>query len=267
MPSHHRRPTPHIGDRRTTGRPRTHRSLNPEDSAISQEATSMALAPFAAWRPIPSATDPKIVPIGVILHVDGGNARSLYHWFNGPSGGIESHFHVDRDGHVEQYRDTGQEADANYKGNSFVLDVDLPEMGIRKGTRVGFISVETQGYASGEWTGAQLDAIKQVLTFAHDEHRVPLVVTPAWNRPGVGYHVMWGAPGAWTNVSKTCPGPDRIDQFYDVIVPWMEDHMVSRHKPLDDGSTNTGVRKAFQRARQVGMYSEHTQPGNLVLAD
>lgn len=32
----------------------------------------MARAPFAAWRPIPSATDPKIVPIGVILHVDAG---------------------------------------------------------------------------------------------------------------------------------------------------------------------------------------------------
>ena len=30
----------------------------------------MARAPFAYWRPIPSATDPKIVPIGVILHVD-----------------------------------------------------------------------------------------------------------------------------------------------------------------------------------------------------
>src|SRR5690606_37281744 len=153
--------------------------ISTESSAISQEAAPMARAPFASGRPIPSKTDLKIVPIGVILHVDGGNARSLYHWFNGPSGGIESHFHVDRDGHVEQYRDTEQEADANYKGNSFILDVDLPEMGIRKGTRVGFISVETQGYASGEWTGAQLDAIKRILTFAHDEHRIPLKVTPA----------------------------------------------------------------------------------------
>src|SRR5690606_6468596 len=163
MPSHHRRPTPHIGDRRTTGRPRTHRSLNPESSAISQEARSMARAPFAYWRPIPSKTDPVIEPIGVILHVDGGNARSLYHWFNGPSGGIESHFHVDRDGHVEQYRDTGQEADANYLGNSF----------FRNGKRVGFISVETQGYAHGEWTDAQLESIKRILTWVADTH--PLV--------------------------------------------------------------------------------------------
>jgi len=219
----------------------------------------MARAPFAYWRPIPSKTDPVIEPIGVILHVDGGNARSLYHWFNGPSGGIESHFHVDRDGHTEQYRDTNQEADANYLGNSF----------FRNGKRVGFISVETQGYAHGEWTDAQLESIKRILTWVADTHPlVELREAPAWNEPGVGYHVMWGAPGAWTNASgKVCPGPDRINQFYDVIVPWMEDHMVSRHKPLDDGSTNTGVRKAFQRARQVGMYSEHTQPGNLVLAD
>ena len=46
----------------------------------------MARAPFAAWRPIPSATDPKIVPIGVILHVDAGNAASLYEYFGGADG-------------------------------------------------------------------------------------------------------------------------------------------------------------------------------------
>ena len=82
----------------------------------------MARAPFAYWRPIPSKTDPKIVPIGVILHVDAGNAASLSEYFGGadgtgPSKGIESHFYIRRDGHVEQYRDTEQEADANYKGN------------------------------------------------------------------------------------------------------------------------------------------------------
>lgn len=172
------------------------------------------LCPFATHRIIPSATDPAIKPIGAILHVDAGNAASLYHWFNGPSKGIESHFHVRKDGHIEQYRDTEQEADANHKGNSF----------IRNGVRVGFISIETQGYASGEWTPEQLDSIKRLLVWAAESHPLfELRRVPGPYDPGVGYHSQWGAPGAWTSAAgKTCPGPDRIRQYEEIIVPWME---------------------------------------------
>lgn len=182
----------------------------------------MARFPKAVWRPIASATDPQITPIGVVLHVDAGNARSLFDWFNGPSKGIESHFHVAKDGYTEQYRDTEQEADANYHGNSFELG----------GKTVGFISVETQGYFDGVWTDAQLARIKEILVWARDTHGIPLEECQAWNDPGVGYHVMWGAPGAWTPVAgKTCPGPRRIDQFYNDIVPWMEGAEVKQAQP------------------------------------
>ena len=181
--------------------------------------------PDAVWRPIDiDSTDRHIEPIGVVLHVDAGNASTLWHWWQSAgSQGIESHFHVRKDGTFDQYRDTDIDADANRYGNAFTLDVDLPEMGLKAGTRVGFLSIETQGYASGEWTQEQLDTLKKLIVDLSEEHGFPIRVAPAWNRPGIGYHVMWGAPGAWTPVAgKVCPGPDRIKQFKDIIVPWME---------------------------------------------
>lgn len=185
----------------------------------------MALCPFARHRLIPpGSNDPSITAVGAVLHVDAGNAESLYAYFNGPSGGIESHFHIAKDGTIEQYRDTSREADANYRGNSWTSG----------GRRYGLISIETQGYGSGEWTSAQLASIKRLLAWLSDEHNFPLRVAPSWQGPGVGYHVMFGAPGPWTPVAKSCPGPDRIEQFNDDIVPWMSSGADPQEDELKD---------------------------------
>lgn len=173
----------------------------------------MAIYPGARARLIsPGSNDPQIIPIGVILHVDAGNSGSLYSYFANKSGGIESHFHIRKDGGVEQYRDTTYEADANYKGNSFR----------KNGRTYGFISVETQGLEMEEWNENQLREIKELLLWAHRIHGIPLRVCPAWDEAGIGYHIMFGSPGAWTNVSKSCPGPKRIKQFNSILVPWMK---------------------------------------------
>jgi len=173
----------------------------------------MAVYPGARYRPIaPGTNDPPIIVIGAILHVDAGNSKSLFGYFNGPSGGIESHFHVPKDQQVEQYRDTGYEADANLKANSFIKD----------GKRYGYISIETQGFGAGEWTPRQLDEIKKLLLWLSKTHGFPLVRCPAHMSPGVGYHVMFGAPGPWTPVAKDCPGRERVKQFNNILVPWMK---------------------------------------------
>lgn len=215
----------------------------------------MARVPYAEWLPVPGPNDPKIRPIGIILHVDAGDAKSLFHYFLGPSKGIESHFHVRKDGHIEQYRDTGQEADANHKANSF----------IRGGERLGFISIETQGLAGGTWTKAQLDSIKRLILDLSEIHDIPLRVCPGPFEPGVGYHTMWGAPGPWTPVSKSCPGPKRIDQFYNDIVPWMESMAISRYTEVDKGDS---VLKAdFDKKVKQGVFSKETKPGQIVVVD
>jgi hypothetical protein len=149
----------------------------------------------------PGPNDPPIKPRLAILHVAATEADSLYGWFNGPSGGIESHFYVKYDGSVEQYRDTAYQADANVMANDFA------------------VSIETQGLANGTWTDAQLATIKALLTWLHTTHGIPLVVPATWDGSGVGYHVLFEAQ--WDQRGASCPGPNRITQFKNVLVPWM----------------------------------------------
>jgi len=159
----------------------------------------------------PGTNDPSITPCGVVLHVRDGLGDSLHDFFDGPSGGIESHFYVRFDGTIEQYRSVWFEADAQLLGNSFMLG----------GKRVGFVSVETEGRGAGTWTAQQLTSIKAIILWVRSQAEFPLEPCPAWNKPGVGYHTMWGSPSPWTPVAKSCPGPDRIKQFHAVIEPWM----------------------------------------------
>lgn len=162
----------------------------------------MALYPTARHRLIPPGpNDPKIKPRVLILHVDAGNAASLYHWFNGPSGGVESHFHIPKVGQVEQYRDTDYEADANTEANPFA------------------ISVETQGYEFGVWNDHQLAEIKALILWANRVHGIPLKVVDRWDGSGIGFHTQF--PGRWDKRGASCPGPDRKRQFHEVIVPWL----------------------------------------------
>lgn len=159
----------------------------------------------------PGSTDPAIKPTVAILHVDAGNASSLYDLFkrNQTNGsGVEAHFFIKKDGTVEQYRSIYYQCDANLKANGFA------------------VSIETQGYAEGTWTVKQLATIKRLLVWLHQEAGIPLIKCTTWQGPGVGYHTQFGAPGAWTPVAKSCPGPDRIKQFERDIVPWMHQKQV-----------------------------------------
>ena len=184
----------------------------------------MALYPKAKYRPVVGlVNDPPIIPIGVILHTRVGTGPSLFDYFNGPSGGIESHFYLTFDGHWEQYRDTEREADANLHANSFIGS---------DGKRYGFLSIETEGFATDEWSPTQLAEIEAFLLWAHTTHGIPLRVCPAWNQAGIGYHTMWGAPGPWTPVAKDCPGAKRINQFNTVLVPWLKNPTVAEADDL-----------------------------------
>lgn len=141
----------------------------------------------------------------VVLHVADSNVDSLHDYFNGPSGGVESHFYVRKDGTLDQYRDTDWQADANLDANNFS------------------VSIETQGLAAGTWTDSQLVTIKELLLWLHEQHPgIPLIVCTAWDGHGIGYHVMWGSPSHWTPVAKSCPGPERIKQFENDITPWLQ---------------------------------------------
>lgn len=175
----------------------------------------MAWYPDAVRKVIsPGPNDPPVRIIGAVLHVDAGNSTSLFDYFNTKSGGVESHLFIPKAARVEQYRDTAFEADAQWQGNSWIDPAT--------GDRVGYLSIETQGYADGEWNQYQLDTIKKVLTWASVTHKFPLQVCKTPTSPGVGYHIMFGSPGPWTNVSKVCPGPNRVRQFENILAPWFK---------------------------------------------
>ena len=160
----------------------------------------------------PGSNDPAITPRLAILHVDAGNSESLFEYFRDRSGGVESHFFVKKTGEVEQYRSIYFQADANLDANNFA------------------VSIETQGFEAGEWTPAQLASIKRLLVWLRWTAKIPLRPCKAWDGDGVGYHVMFGAPGHWTPSAKTCPGPARIKQFNDVLVPWLATATIPRSR-------------------------------------
>lgn len=202
----------------------------------------MALYHAAVLRLIkPGANDPAINPIGAILHVDAGDAASLYYFFRDRSGGVESHFFVRKDGVVEQYRDTAVEADANLNGNSFW----------RNNVRYGYVSIETQGYGDGKWTPAQLVSIKALLLWLVETHGFPLQVCETPTDPGVGFHTLFGSPSEWTPVAKSCPGPARIEQFIDVLVPWMKANPASPILPMP------GLRRRLRRRLRSAKNEAH----------
>jgi len=187
----------------------------------------MARYPGAVYREVVGLSkDPPIRPIGIILHVSASNADSLYGWFNGPSGGVESHFHIPlKPGQVEQYRDTNREADANYKGNSW----------IEGNERLGFLSVETAGLGDGEWNDYQLRELEKLIRWASAAHKFPLRVTSGYHSPGIGYHVQFGAgegTNSWSNArGKVCPGPKRIAQIKNVLMPRLNSASEPPHPP------------------------------------
>lgn len=162
----------------------------------------MALYPPAIQKPVShGAEDPPIDARVLIFHIAVSNAASLFGWFNGRSGGIESHFYIRKSGAVEQYRDTDIQADANTDANGFA------------------ISVETQGMGPGTWNRAQLAAIKALIDWCHDVHGIPKTVPQSWDGSGVGFHVQF--PGRWDRRGATCPGVNRQRQYWDILVPWM----------------------------------------------
>lgn len=190
--------------------------------------------PGVLRKPIPQgANDPNIIPVGDIFHIAVSEAASLHDYFAERSGGIESTGYIRRDGTIEQYRPLNVECDANGDGNSWLAD----------GKRYGFNSWETQGMGDGQWTPQQITSIKRIILWKHQNHGVPLRVCPAWNAAGTGYHRLFNR---WNKNGHSCPGPDRVRQFNNVIVPWMKE--VGRPKPTPN---ITDVLTAKTRAERV----------------
>lgn len=168
----------------------------------------MAWCPFAVHRPLPeNNTEPRIVPKAVIAH-SAGSTGSLYgYWLNGTN--LESHFWISWRGKIEQYMDTERQADANGEANSFAISIET----------------DSTRYATEGWSKEQKDALIKLIDWCCDTHGIPREQMEDKTDPGLGWHIMFGAPGPWTPArGKVCPGPRRIVEFRQEIIPtvsWM----------------------------------------------
>lgn len=162
----------------------------------------MALCPFAVHRLIPeSYQQGRITPRLVILHTAVSGAESLEGYWNSPGIVLESHFYVSQWGTIYQYVDTNVRADANMNANDFA------------------ISVETWdgGNPNIPWTDAQIDALVRLTAWICDTHGIPKRVANGAYGNGVGWHNQYAAE--WAGGPRACPGPQRIPQVQNVIIP------------------------------------------------
>lgn len=167
----------------------------------------------AEWRPIKeNSTEPPITATQLIFHSAVTKADSLWGYFQRNDVMVESHLYVDERGTIEQYIDLDRQADANYQAN------------------VRAISVETWDNRDPNhipWNDAQMKALVDIALQVHRLKRVPLIMAPAWDKPGMGGHTRFPQ---WSNVrGKTCPGLARRAQVAVIL---------NRAKAIDEGSAS-----------------------------
>jgi hypothetical protein len=161
--------------------------------------------PGATWAPLPeSGTHGRHVKTQLIVHSTGtrASAAANLRYFADNKIAVESTFIVDLDGGCLQIMEAYERADANGDSNARAM------------------SVEMVGEAGDPFTPAQLERLYDIARWACTEHPIARRQIPAPTESGIGWHVMFGAPGPWTKVrGKECPGPKRIGQVRDQLIP------------------------------------------------
>lgn len=197
----------------------------------------MALCPFASWRRLPGS-EPAITPRTVIFHTMVGYLTSTDDYFrSGRSGGIEAHFGVGGrwgpdagaglDGAVWQWRDTGEQADANFHANGFAVSIETAD------------NAPASAADLAPWTPAQVATLIRLGRWLRTVHGIPARICRDPTDAGFGWHAMWGAPSEWTPAAgKVCPGAARIDQLRATVLPAIFSDTGEVDMPLTDADVD-----------------------------
>lgn len=160
----------------------------------------MARCPFAVWRGANDAnfSRQRITPRFLVIHVAQGNDQSgIDAWFHDPKARVSAHFSVAKNGLLEQYVDTSEEAYAEMAFNG-----------------VG-ISVEHAGYSGEHLTTAQLVTDARLFEWVHRVHRVPLEWRrDAYHQGGIVGHGELGLAGG---DHLSCPGTPILDDVRNLL--------------------------------------------------
>jgi N-acetylmuramoyl-L-alanine amidase len=157
------------------------------------------------WKPIPDhGGEPTLSPTTHIHHSIVGSAAGAWGYFAN-STSIESTNIVLKSGYLWQIMSRREQADANYKANAFAISTETEDNGNPN---------------TDPWTGAQIDTLVWVTLQDIRDFAIPRRVAPGWDKGGIGYHSMFGAPSQWTPAAgKTCPGTIRKRQWNTIVVP------------------------------------------------
>lgn len=162
--------------------------------------------PGSLWSPLKEADTQGSYPkTQFIVHSTGDRlgAAATFRYFNGATEN-ESTFIVGAspEDPTLQLLDSSARADANVAANRSA------------------IAVEVVGQAGDDYTDWQTAEIIRLGLWARSEHPgiLPRVI-PSPTEAGYGWHVMFGAPGPWTDRAKECPGRLRIARLQTGILP------------------------------------------------
>ena len=156
--------------------------------------------PGAMWHPVRNYTLGGVVrpPRGQVVHIAEGSAAPAIRWADNPASQESEYFVVGRGGAVTQLVGLEHMAWTQAQGN--------PE----------WIGVESEGYATGPLTDAQLDAHARIFAWLHRRwpDAVPLRVANDPSERGLGWHGMGGA--AWGG-HLGCPGRLIVAQLPEIV--------------------------------------------------
>lgn len=183
----------------------------------------MARDPGSLWSPLAENGQQGDFPKDkFIVHSTGdrGSALAIYNYFNRANIVVESTFVVGLgpEDPTRQLMDSSQLADANMAANK------------------SGISVEVVGTGDDDYTDWQVQEVIRLGTWARGAHAIPPQIIPAPTGAGFGWHVMFGAPGPWTDRAKVCPGNLRIQRLQEHVFPEIFGHTVPVvHPPVPSG--------------------------------
>jgi hypothetical protein len=133
---------------------------------------------------------------GLVLHVQQGTEGGTDSWFDNPASQVSAHFGAAKDGTLQQFVDTDDEAWAESAGNRT------------------WVSVECEGMSGDSLTAGQLGAIAKLLAWMHTAYGTPLQVVDDPTGTGLGWHGMGGV--AWGG-HLDCPGDPIKAQRAEII--------------------------------------------------
>lgn len=192
--------------------------------------------PGAVWKPLGAMTEPRITPEIICVHTIVGTMASTYDgWLDDGYGGLEATFAVGGrwgrdgdlglDGVVWQVQDVRRHADANLDGSHRIVSIETADNGADLAADIP------------RWTDRQARSLVRLIAWLCHELDIPpvLVADSKPGRRGLAYHRQGVRPGPghehepgwlvaggerWSrHRGKECPGPVRIRQFIDEIVP------------------------------------------------